>query len=124
MAKRVSTVVLALLLALPAIAAALDVQTWDVTFTWDANTESDLAGYRLYTVSGELVKEMTASEVQTVLEDVGPGEHSWYLTAFDFAGNESGPSNIVSTTLVDDIPPADPGGLQISVTVNVNVTVP
>ena len=95
------------------------------TFTWDANTESDLAGYKLYrsSVSGQYdlghERDMTylrgwVADIPAGTEtvDYGDEEGTWYfvLTAYDTSGNESGSSNEVSKT-IDTTPPDDPSGL-------------
>lgn len=75
-------------------AAAPDLET--LSFTWTANSEEDLAGYRLYRkVDGQDVLIATpgaAATSQTVSIDYdGWGEAPWYfaLSAFDEGGNES-----------------------------------
>ena len=99
----------------------------NVTFEWDANTEGDLAGYRLYRADvpgsytfgegNQVDGALAGTETVTILEHDGV----WYyvLTAYDNAGNESGPSNEVSTS-IDTISPDAPGGLRITIIVNIN----
>ncbi len=99
----------------------------NVTFEWDANTEADLAGYRLYRtdVPGSYIfgegnqvgGALVGTETVTILERDG----TWYyvVTAYDNTDNESGPSNEVSTS-IDTIPPSAPGGLRITIIVNIN----
>ena len=79
-------------------------QTNKVIFAWDANTEEDLAGYRLYTsvnsdMSGkELIAEIIAGDggiIPTQVVVAIPVNTYVALTAFDQNGNESGLSNIV-----------------------------
>lgn len=83
------------------------------TFGWDANTEVDLAGYRIYQsdVSGDYVFGVASpnfvGEVacgpsdDTCCEYVkaaSPGPGKWYVaTAFDLYGNESLPSNEIES---------------------------
>ena len=93
------------------------------TFTWDPNTEPDLAGYRLYQsdVSGQYTygegNEIACAPVgiEAVVYDIPCGT-DWYfvLTAYDETGNESGPSNEVTAyrECPDTTPPQDPNGLQ------------
>lgn len=96
------------------------------TFTWDANTESDLAGYHLYrsSVSGQydIGHERDMTYLRGWIADIPAGtetfdyevpEGTWHfvLTAYDTAENESGASNEVSKT-TDTTPPAPPTGLQ------------
>lgn len=94
----------------------------DVTFVWDANTETDLAGYRLYqsAISGQYeygadhCVETIQAGIETVIHhDVPDGTWYWVLTAFDEAGNESGPSNEISDTF-DTTAPGPPENLLIS----------
>ena len=89
------------------------------TFTWSANIESDLAGYKLYQSSvpgqyvfgggNEIVDIPAGTEIY--IENVSEGLWYFVLTAYDTSGNESGPSNEVSTD-VDETAPSPPGVLQ------------
>lgn len=87
----------------------------DVQFGWDANTETDLAGYRLYqsATSGAygstFITEIPAGTQTYTQLGVAEGTHFWVLTAFDIAGNESGYSNEV-VLVVDETPPEPPTG--------------
>jgi len=103
-----------------------------VTLRWDANTEADLAKYKLYqaeTAGGPYIKAQVVGEGNLVaiilladlsditnpeytLTGVTDGRHYWVLTAADLSNNESGFSNEV-TTIIDSTPPAPPGGLSI-----------
>ena len=105
-----------------------------VTFRWDANTEPDLAKYKLYqseTAGGPYTKAQVIGEGSLVaiimvdlaavppvhpteyrLESVADGQHYWVLTAADLTNNESGFSNEVTTT-IDGTPPQPPGGMSI-----------
>ena len=76
-----------------------------VTLTWNANTESDLAGYRVYraTSSGTYgapittIQGNTTSYIATGLQ-FGT-TYFFVVTAFDIAGNESAYSNEVSKSI-------------------------
>ncbi len=112
MKRIVVAIILVLLMVMNAPAA-------QKVFTWDANTEADLAGYRLYqsNVSGQYtigldwIAEIPAG-TETLIYDMTPdGTYYFVLTAFDVNGNESGYSNEVST-VIDETAPAPPGGLQ------------
>jgi len=96
--------------------------SWVVTLGWDANLETDLAGYRLYQTSTQGVYDYEfpsypdIAETETTTTAIVPdGQTCWTLTAFDLANNESGPSNEVCVMLPqDDIyPPGQPSGLNI-----------
>lgn len=94
----------------------------NVTFEWDANTESDLAGYRLYqsATSGTYTfgpgNEVgsTLSGTETVTIQVEDGLWYWVLTAYNTAGIESDPSNEVSNE-----PPGPPTGFRITIIINI-----
>lgn len=86
---------------------------------WDANPESDLAGYRIYsapTSGGPYTKigeigAMAAPEFPLpVLQN---GRYFFVVSAFNKAGLESGYSNEVSTTVA--LPPQNPGGLRFTI---------
>jgi fibronectin type 3 domain-containing protein len=75
------------------------------TLTWNANTESDLAGYKVYraTASGAY-----GAPIATVLRNVTTYQaiglqfgttYFFVVTAFDVAGNESAYSNEVSKSI-------------------------
>ncbi|MBH0200998.1 MAG: hypothetical protein HP496_01530, partial [Nitrospira sp.] len=76
-----------------------------VTLTWNANTESDLAGYKVYraTSSGKYgtaiaaVPGNTTSYIATGLQ-FGT-TYFFVVTAYDIAGNESAYSNEVSKSV-------------------------
>jgi len=86
---------LILAFSVPAFAA-------DVTLSWDPNSESDLAGYRLYygTASGVYGMPITLG-IQTTftITNLPPGTYFFALTAFNTSGLESGFSNEVTTTI-------------------------
>ena len=96
----------------------------DVSFRWDANTELDLAGYRLYRAEtsgaytkGAYIKQIPCAGSDTscaTATDVGvpDGTYFWVVTAYDTGGLESDWSNEVTSTL-DSAPPAPPGHLNL-----------
>jgi hypothetical protein len=76
---------------------------WGATLTWDANSEPDLAGYRVYQCS-EL--PCTLKSGASLLAKVEKNKTSlnigtptriqyYFVTAYGFAKNESGASNVV-----------------------------
>lgn len=87
----------------------------EVTLTWQANTESDLAGYRVYqgTVSGQYGPPVTLGTVTTHTVMLPPSTldrtYFWALTAYDLAGNESAKSNEVSQLIIGVPPVMAPG---------------
>ena len=83
---------------------------------WNANTEADLAGYKLYerTAIGTYAElavctKDTTSFLFTPATPHQDGEYRWVLTAYDLAGNESGYSNEASASF-DSGAPAPPTG--------------
>jgi len=96
----------------------------DVTFEWDANSEADLAGYRLYISSASgnydfgigssnLVATISPDAETYTLLGVPDGTWYWVLTAYDTHDNESGPSNEVNADL-DTTAPAPPQNFIIA----------
>lgn len=88
-----------------------------VTLSWNPNSESDLAGYKVY-YGNPSRSYSTTIDVGNVTSYIVTGliEGDTYFfaaTAYDFSGNESGYSNEVSYT-VPDIAPAPPTGLILS----------
>ncbi len=97
-----------------------------VNFGWDANSESDLAGYKLYYGSGtrdyqEVID--VGNELTFTVDNLTEGQTFYFaLTAYDTSGNESG----YSTEVVYEVPnvsPEIPEGFSIeSVSVTFNWT--
>lgn len=68
-----------------------------VTFAWDMNTETNLAGYRLKGGPGERQWNVTYETRGTnfTVTNMPPGLSYWNVFAFDFEGYESDASNTV-----------------------------
>ncbi len=94
------TFLLALLIPLSAFAET-------VTVSWDANTESDLAGYNIYygTSSGSYDNALdVGNNVSWFVNNLTANAIYYFaVTAYDFSRNESGFSDEVSTTIKPDI---------------------
>lgn len=74
----------------------------DVTISWDANTESDLAGYKVYygTVTGTYGSPTILGKQTTyTLTGLPTGTYYIAITAFNTSGLESGFSNEVSAAV-------------------------
>jgi hypothetical protein len=89
-----------------------------VTLAWDANSEPDLAGYKVYW--GRASRQYDNSPVPTVAPSANPtyttpalANGTWYfaVTAYNTAGLETGYSNEVSTTIATA--PEPPKNLRI-----------
>ena len=89
---------------------------WGATLTWTANGEPDLAGYRIYQCSQQPCTQSSGNE--SLLATLGtatsfnigtPAVTQYYfITAYDFANNESGTSNLATFTPVGSPPPVVP----------------
>lgn len=76
--------------------------TSTITISWTANTEGDLAGYRIYrgTSSGSYLDSTQVGAAATSGQVSITSSGTWYfaVTAFDSSNNESGYSTEVSRT--------------------------
>jgi fibronectin type 3 domain-containing protein len=83
---------------------ALLISVWaraeQVTLAWDANTEPDLAGYKVHygTASGSYTSSVDVHKVTTAVVTGLTAGQTYYLavTAYNAANNQSGYSNQVS----------------------------
>ena len=112
---------------------ALLISVWaraeQVTLAWDANTESDLAGYRVHygTASGSYTTSVDVHKVTTSSIGTLTAGQTYYfaVTAYDASGNESGYSNQVSYSVATangaPATPATPTGAS-SALVNASIT--
>lgn len=83
----------------------------DVVLNWNANPESDLAGYKIYqsTISGQYGSPVATLGKVTTTTLVLPqltvdAAYFFVITAYDLSGNESGMSAEVSKTVLADVP--------------------
>ena len=105
-----------------ALLIALLISVWaraeQVTLAWDANTETDLAGYRVHygTASGSYTTSVDVHKVTTSSIGTLTAGQTYYfaVTAYDASGNESGYSNQVSYSVAAangaPLTPATPTG--------------
>ena len=111
----------------------------DVNLAWDQNSEENLAGYKVYFLSGNGNSELTegTSPITVNIADLenpaSPGiilhglsegnRYFFSLTAFNDSGIESAYSNYVSYVSMPDAPdvPAKVEGLKITGTINLTV---
>jgi hypothetical protein len=103
---------MAIILSIATLSRAMD-----VTIQWQANTEPDLAGYRLYQAdrigdhTGAWVQITEVGLVTTCTVTVADNQNfAWLLTAYDTSDNESFVSNMVE--LFDRTSPHSPINLS------------
>jgi hypothetical protein len=90
-------VIILVLLLVPPVAHA-----GDVVLQWDANTETDLAGYKVYygSASGTYGSPVVIGKVTThTLSQLPAGTYYFAVTAYNTSGLESGFSNEVSAVI-------------------------
>ncbi|CUQ66541.1 BACON domain-containing protein [Candidatus Nitrospira inopinata] len=88
--------------------------SWSASLSWNANTESDLAGYRVYRcsvsncsrTSGTAALLATLGRVTSFNIGTPSTTQYYFLTAFDYIGNESRESAVVTYTPPSSTPPA------------------
>lgn len=113
-AKTIAAVFSAALLAHGAEAA---------TLTWNANTEANLAGYRVYQCSATPCNFSSGSLFATLgkVTSFNIGTPSairyYFITAYDLSGKESGSSNVVSYSPSGSPPPTSPSMKAVNLTV-------
>ena len=88
-----------------------------IQVTWNANTEEDLAGYRLYVgkASGQYGEPVDVGNVTGHVMEITPQHGATYyfaLTAYDTSGNESGYSDEATCFIPDGVKPEKPTGLR------------
>lgn len=92
--------------------STIDLPAHSITLIWDANTEPDLAGYRLYygaLDSAEVMIDVGLSTSVPVVDLAAGGIYHFYVTAYNTVGLESGPSEQVSYS-VPALPISDSDG--------------
>ena len=96
------------------------------TLSWDANTESDIAGYKMYygDASGHYtntidVGKVTTMQVSNLLNGV---TYFFVVTAYNTSGLESLPSNEVSYTVPTNSIPTNSIPIKPSKTKNAKIS--
>ena len=89
---------------------------WGATLTWNANSEPDLAGYRVYQcsqlpcsrASGNASSLVTVGTVTSINIGTPVVTQYYFITAYDFANNESSESGLATFTPAGSPPPVVP----------------
>ena len=88
-----------------------------IQLTWEANQDPDLMGYRVYmgTSTGSYPTINEAGLTQSFLfQNLAEGKSYYFtVTAYDQAGNYSGPSEEVSVEIPDSTPPTLPDNVTL-----------
>lgn len=109
---RIKSIVIAIFIVALYAVAAFSAQ---IQVTWNANTETDLAGYKVYTgtAPGQYGAPITVTAPSYTFQEV-TDKTTYYIavSAFDTSGNESIKSEEVSVFIPDSTAPAQPKGLM------------
>jgi hypothetical protein len=87
---------------IPALIVPRTTMAADVTLAWDANSETDLAGYKIYygSVSQSYTNVVDVGNVITyTVQNLLPFKYYFAATAYNLSNLESGYSNEVSNTV-------------------------
>jgi len=115
--------ILSLLLAFGMLCSMVHIaEAGTVTLGWNANTETDLAGYKLYYGNSPRTQRAYTQTVPinnksavTWQLTLPAGVYYFGLTAFNLAGNESGFSNEVMAEISDAASPVGQPGRPVVV---------
>jgi hypothetical protein len=77
-----------------------------IKISWDKNSESDVAGYKVYygTASHNYQSSLDAGNFTSIeIDDLTPGKNYYIsIAAYDYSGNESASSQEVHATIPED----------------------
>jgi hypothetical protein len=89
---------------------------WSAMLTWNANSEPDLAGYRVYQcsqqpctrASGTASPLVTLGQVTSFNIETPAVTQYYFITAYDLTNNESGESNLATFIIPGGSSPPPP----------------
>lgn len=97
----------------PANLATSAMTSFAVHLTWSASTDNvGVTGYRVYRNSTHIATVSAPGYTDSSVS--GRVAYSYYVVAYDAAGNLSQPSNVLSVTTPDTVAPTAPTSLQAS----------
>jgi len=79
----------------------------DITLTWTPSPETDVSGYNVYKKNANswlLLNTVYAPDIAYIDANLSNGSYTYRVTALDFVGNESGPSNEVTVAVAVALP--------------------
>ena len=95
------------------------------TLVWDPNTETDLAGYRVYMGTDSGIYGLpidVGNKTQFMVSNLAEGTSYFFaVTAYNLAEHESAPSTEVVVHVADTTPPSIPSGLTAILTSSLDV---
>jgi len=114
--KKLSYIILSLLFYTTFLGLTLNAAS--ILVSWNANTEPDLAGYKVYYGEdpGIYGDPVTVGIVESTLIDINPAvgqDYYFAVSAFDYSGNESSLSAEGSCFVPDSMPPSTPTILEV-----------
>jgi len=118
---KIGSFVIVTLLTLFSLAYTAPALGGDAIVSWDANTEPELAGYKLYygTASRSYgIPIDIGNQTTYTVTGLGPGTYYFAVTAYDTSGNETSFSNEGSKTFAD----TSPGVLVVSPDIGLSVS--
>lgn len=107
-----------ILVVLLIVALAVGGKTATLEVTWNANQETDLAGYKVYYKASNATAWSTMDAGKVLKVDI-PNmaenlEYCAQVTAYDTSGNESAKS-VAACDILDTIPPGAPTGVKAKI---------
>jgi hypothetical protein len=109
-------------IAIAAVFVLWSSTSWGATLTWEANSEPDLAGYRVYQCTAFPCTKSSGNVLATLgkVTSFNIGTPSvtqfYFITAYDIGNNESGNSNVATFTPAGS-PPSPPPMGTVSLTI-------
>lgn len=97
----------------PPIGLEADPQNGRVILTWQANSETDLAGYNVYRDGVKINANLITTTSYTDSDVTNGVTYEYFITAVDTSDNESDPSNVVQAT-PGILPPQTPKNLKVN----------